>query len=175
MAISLSDRASNPWIYAGFEEYVRWALKCMIAHQSRLPFLPPSKPTKPLNTGLFETMSVVNARGRSHASGSHNVVTVKLMTTFSKIALPRPIIVYALRCCVCAWMHLSTACTHDPTVEKECLKFALCGGAHNAADEDRLWPHIYRRTRALVGPLCGAMENVCGSPQGQGLACQVSG
>ena len=40
------------------------------------------------------------------------------------------------RCCVCAGMHLSTACTHDPTAEKECLKCALCGGAHNATDEN---------------------------------------
>ena len=42
----------------------------------------------------------------------------------------------APRCCVCAGMHLSNACTHDPTVEKECLKCALCGGAHNATDEN---------------------------------------
>ena len=41
----------------------------------------------------------------------------------------------APRCCVCAGMHLSTACTHDHTVDKECRKCALCGGAHNATDE----------------------------------------
>ena len=41
----------------------------------------------------------------------------------------------AARCCICAGMHLSTACTHNPTVEKGCLKCALCGGAHNATDE----------------------------------------
>ena len=42
MAISLSEGASNRWIYARVEENVRWALKCMIAHQSRLSFLLPS-------------------------------------------------------------------------------------------------------------------------------------
>ena len=42
----------------------------------------------------------------------------------------------APRCCVCAGMHVSTACAHDPTVEKECRKCALCGGAHIATDEN---------------------------------------
>ena len=40
------------------------------------------------------------------------------------------------RCCVCAGMHLSTSCTHDPTVEKECRKCATCGGTHIATDEN---------------------------------------
>ena len=42
----------------------------------------------------------------------------------------------APRCCVCAGIHLSTACTHDATVEKECRKCALCGGAHIATEEN---------------------------------------
>ena len=39
------------------------------------------------------------------------------------------------RCCVCAGMHLSNACTRDRTVERKFVKCALCGGAHNATDE----------------------------------------
>lgn len=37
---------------------------------------------------------------------------------------------------LCAGMHISSACTHDPTTDKESLRCALCGGAHNAMDED---------------------------------------
>ena len=42
----------------------------------------------------------------------------------------------APRCCVCAGMHVSTACTHNPTIDKECRKCALCGGTHIATDEN---------------------------------------
>ena len=55
----------------------------------------------------------------------------------------------AARCCVCAGMHLSTACTHNPTVEKGCLKCALCGGAHNATDE-RCNTRMAERRRLLL-------------------------
>lgn len=42
----------------------------------------------------------------------------------------------APRCCLCAGMHISTACPHDPAVDKQSLRCALCGNAHNAMDED---------------------------------------
>ena len=56
----------------------------------------------------------------------------------------------AARCCICAGMHLSTACTHNPTVEKGCLKCALCGGAHNATDDELCKTRKAERHRLLL-------------------------
>lgn len=42
----------------------------------------------------------------------------------------------APRCHVCAGMHLSKECTWDPVADKACRKCALCGGAHDAMNEE---------------------------------------
>lgn len=40
------------------------------------------------------------------------------------------------RCRVCAGIHLSEACVHDPTANKACLKCALCSGPHEATNDN---------------------------------------
>ena len=55
-----------------------------------------SKLTRLLNMRFFGTMSALNAKDWSHTSGSHSVVTVKLMATFRRFTLLHLIAVYAL-------------------------------------------------------------------------------
>lgn len=53
------------------------------------------------------------------------------------------------RCCICAGDHLSTACAHDPAVDKACLKCVLCSGRHEATSENCMSRKIERERLQL--------------------------
>ena len=97
-------------------------------YQSRSYFLLHSRRTKLSRTDLFGITSAVIVGGKDHVPVLHNVATVK-HDHVSKECSSAP------RCYTCAGMLLSSACTIDPTVDRESLRCALCGGAHDATDK----------------------------------------
>ena len=85
------------------------------------------------------------------------------------------------RCCVCAGMHLSTVVTHDHTVEKECWRCVLCGGAHNEGSraEGPFRHGLQDPSRGWPSPLCWPLsyqdtQSTCTtSKSAQRILCEV--
>ena len=63
----------------------------------------------------------------------------------------------APRCHTCAGMLLSSACTTDPTVDRESLRCALCGGAHDGTDKSCELRKAERQRLPLENPFYRTM------------------